>query len=108
MPRSKAPGPFLRIERIRRKVCKFNPAARRDLLGLLPDRLRQISVTEPIKQKALELRVQQPRTLADLILLDTEKLPTILRRKMQLALNRSLLHKSESRSTSFELHSSHL
>ena len=74
MPRSKAPGPFLRIERIRRKVCKFNPAARRDLLGLLPDRLRQISVTEPIKQKALELRVQQPRTLADLILLDTEKL----------------------------------
>jgi len=74
VPRSKAPGPFLRIERIRRKVCKFNPAARRDLLGLLPDRLRQISVTEPIKQKALELRVQQPRTLADLILLDTEKL----------------------------------
>jgi hypothetical protein len=41
---------------------------------LLPDRLQQIPVPEPIKQKALELHAQQPKTLADLILLDTEKL----------------------------------
>ena len=75
MPRSKAPGPFPPIERIsRRKVFQFDPVARREFLGLLPDRLRQIPVTEPIKQKALELHAQQPTTLADLILLDTEKL----------------------------------
>ena len=75
MPRSKAPGPFPPIERIsRHKVFQFDPVARREFLGLLPDRLRQIPVTEPIKQQTLELHAQQPTTLADLILLDTEKL----------------------------------
>jgi hypothetical protein len=81
VPRSKAPGPFPAIERIRPKGFRFgsegfrfDSVARRELLGLLPDRLRQVSVPEQIKQKALELHAQQPRTLADLILLDTEKL----------------------------------
>ena len=75
MPRSKAPGPFPPIERIsRHKVFQFDPVARREFLDLLPDRLRQIPVTEPIKQQTLELHAQQPTTLADLILLDTGKL----------------------------------
>ena len=74
MPRSKAPGPFPPTERIRRKVFQFDSVGRRELLDLLPDRLQQIPVPEPIKQKALELHAQQPKTLADLILLDTEKL----------------------------------
>jgi len=74
VPRSKAPGPFPPTERIRRKVFQFDSVGRRELLDLLPDRLQQIPVPEPIKQKALELHAQQPKTLADLILLDTEKL----------------------------------
>jgi hypothetical protein len=71
---TKAPGPFPRIEQIKREVFQFDPVARRQLLGLLPDRLQQIPVPEPIKQKAVELHAQQPKTLADLVLLDTEKL----------------------------------
>jgi hypothetical protein len=77
VPRSKytkAPGPFDPIERIKREVFRFDPVARRQLLDLLPDRLQQILVPEPIKQKEVELHAQQPKTLADLILLDTEKL----------------------------------
>ena len=74
MPRSKAPGPFPPTKRIRRKVFQFDSVGRRELLDLLPDRLQQIPVPEPIKQKALELHAQRPKTLADLILLDTEKL----------------------------------
>jgi len=74
VPRSKGPGPFPPTKRIRRKVFQFDSVGRRQLLDLLPDRLQQIPVPEPIKQKALELHAQQPKTLADLILLDTEKL----------------------------------
>jgi hypothetical protein len=77
VPRSKytkVPGPFSRIEQIKREVFQFDSIARRELLGLLPDRLQQIPVPEPIKQNAVELHGQQPKTLADLILFDTAKL----------------------------------
>ena len=74
MPRSKAPGPFPRIDRIVFDF-RFDEIARRELKGLLPLEFQQADIPEEIKQLASKLPgTPKPKTIAELIILDTENL----------------------------------
>jgi hypothetical protein len=78
LPRSKytkGPGPFLPIDRFVSDVFRFDETARRELKGLLPVEFQQADIPEEIKQLASKLPgTPKPKTLAELIILDTENL----------------------------------
>ena len=78
MPRSKytkVPGRFPPIEQIAHSTFQFDDIARRELIGLLPLELRQLDIRENIKQAGAELPgAPKLKTLAELIIVDTENL----------------------------------
>ena len=78
MPRSKytkVPGRFPPIEQIALNDFEFDDIARRELIGLLPLELRQLDLPDNIKQLGAELPgAPKLKTLAELIIVDTENL----------------------------------
>jgi hypothetical protein len=78
VPRSKytkGPGPFLPLDRVVSDVFRFDETARRELIVRLPLQFRQTDLPEEIKQLASKLPgTPKPKTIAELIILDTENL----------------------------------
>ena len=75
MPRSRAPGPFPRIDRLVFGVFRFDETARRELKGLLPLEFQQADIREEINKLASKpTGTPKPRTLAELTIVDTETL----------------------------------
>jgi hypothetical protein len=71
---TKAPGSLPPIERIVRDAFRFDDQERRELVALLPLRLRQLGVPENLKQEAAKLPgTPQLETLAELIVALTEE-----------------------------------
>jgi hypothetical protein len=69
------PGPLPPIEQITPDAFQFDDIARRELMRLLPLSLHQLDVPEDIKQAASKSAgAPKLKTIAELILVDTEKL----------------------------------
>jgi hypothetical protein len=87
VPRSKytkGPGPFPRIDRITSDVFHFDEVERRKLKGLLPLEFQHADIPEDLASKLPG--TPSPKTLAELIILDTESLISSYRKAKNLTI----------------------